>query len=132
MINGLGVMTFGSRSGCWNSVLDSIEPPKKSERLAPIRMQSQETFNTNIVANFLIFLTAIYTLYSDKHNNSYSQRKVVDQRWFQQKAENIFGFGAGVRICSATELKEQIGHKGSRVHDPFQLRLNIEFGPAVC
>jgi hypothetical protein len=43
-------------------------------------MQSQESFNTNIVDNFLNFMKAIYTPYSDKHNKSYIHRKVVDQQ----------------------------------------------------
>jgi hypothetical protein len=60
MINGLGVMTFGSRLSYGNSVLDSIEYSAKSELLTPNRMQSQETSNTNIAANFLNLLTVTH------------------------------------------------------------------------
>jgi hypothetical protein len=55
MINGLGVMTFKNLPSYWNSVLDSIEYSVNSELLTPNRMQSQETSNTNIAANFLNF-----------------------------------------------------------------------------
>jgi hypothetical protein len=83
-------------------------------------MKSEETFNTNIVDNFLSFPTAIFIHYFDEYNKSYSHRKVADQRRFQQKAENRFSFGGGVKICSGTELKDQIGRKCSRVHGPSQ------------
>jgi hypothetical protein len=49
---------------------------------------------------------------------------------FSRKLE-IDSVGARVKICSATELKEQISHKCSRVHGPSQLRLNLKFGSAV-
>jgi hypothetical protein len=70
-INGLEVMTFQSWPSCRNSVLDRIMHPEKSECLIPIRLQYQETFNTNIVANFLSFITAIHTPQSDKRFRSY-------------------------------------------------------------
>jgi hypothetical protein len=110
MTNGLGVMTFQSWPGSLNFVLDRIAHHEKYDCLTPIRKQYQETFNSNIVGNVLSFLTAIYTPYSDKHNKRYSHQKVADQRRFQQKAGNIFSFGARVRICSRTELKEHFGH----------------------
>jgi hypothetical protein len=69
--------------------------------------------------------------YFDKHNKSYSHQQVADQRQFQQKARNRFSVGVRVKIDSGTELTEQIGHKSSRVHGPFQLMLNLKFGPAV-
>jgi hypothetical protein len=69
--------------------------------------------------------------YSHKHNKIYSHLKVVDQHRLQQKAGNTFSFGARVKIGSGTELKKQIGHKCSRVHGPFQLRLDLEFGSTV-
>jgi hypothetical protein len=94
-------------------------------------MQSEETFNNNIVDSFFSFPTAICMHYFDKHNKSYSHRNVADQRRFQQKTGNRFSSGARVKICFRTELKEQIGHKCSRVHGPSQLRLNLEFGQAV-
>jgi hypothetical protein len=49
-------MTFWNRSGCWNSVLDRIGYPAKSEPFTQNRMQSQGTSNTNIVANSLKWL----------------------------------------------------------------------------
>jgi hypothetical protein len=94
-------------------------------------MKSQETFNTNIVFDFLSLLTAICMHYFDKYNKSYSHWKVADQRRFQQKAGNRFSFGARVKIGSGMELKEQIGHKFSKVHGPSRLRLNPKFGSAV-
>jgi hypothetical protein len=52
---------------------------------------------------------AICMHYFDKHNKNYSHQKVADQRRFQQKAGNRFGFGARVRISSRTELMEPFG-----------------------
>jgi hypothetical protein len=49
---------FWKLVGRWSSVLGRIEHFEKYATLAPIQMPSQETFNTNIVANFLRFLTA--------------------------------------------------------------------------
>jgi hypothetical protein len=112
--------------------MNIIEHSEKSECLTPIKkMQSPETFNTNIVASFLSFPTDIYMPYSDKHNESCGHRKVADQRQFQQKAENIFSFRVKIGNCSDTELEEQMGLKHSRVHGPFQSRLNLNFGSAV-
>jgi hypothetical protein len=71
-------------------------------------MPSQETFNTNMVANFLSSLMAIYTPYSDKHNKSYSHRQVADQHRFNRKSETN-SVGAKVRISSRTELKGPFG-----------------------
>jgi hypothetical protein len=82
-------------------------------------MQYIETFNTNIVASCFSFLMDIYTPYSDKHNKSYGHGKVADHHQFQQKAGNRFNFRVEIRICSKTELKEQLGHKRSRVHGSF-------------
>jgi hypothetical protein len=65
MVNGLGVMIFQSWPECWNSFLDRIAHPEIFECLTPIQMQSQETFNTNIIENFLIFPMAIHKPQSD-------------------------------------------------------------------
>jgi hypothetical protein len=105
MINGLWFMQFLSRPDSWNSALHSIEHPEKYEGLTPITMQSEETFNTNIVDNFLNFPTAICMHYFDKHNKSYSHWKAAIQCRFQQKGGNRFSFGARVKIWSGTELK---------------------------
>jgi hypothetical protein len=43
-ISDLGVTTFWSWSGCWNSVLDRTDRPRKSELLTPLWMSSQEIF----------------------------------------------------------------------------------------
>jgi hypothetical protein len=64
-----------------------MEHLEKSGLSTPIRMPSQETFNTNMVDNFLSSSTAIYTPYSIKPNKSYSPRKVADQHRFWQKPE---------------------------------------------
>jgi hypothetical protein len=61
-------------------------------------MQSQETFNTNIIANFLIFPMVIYTPYSDQHNESYSHWQVADQRKFQQNLEAISVWSKGKNL----------------------------------
>jgi hypothetical protein len=70
-----------------NSGLDRLALSEKSEFLIPIRMQSQETFHTNIVDNFLSFLTHPYTTYSVKPNQNYRNRKTAREREFQQKLE---------------------------------------------
>jgi hypothetical protein len=54
-INGLGVTTFGSQLGRWNSVLNWFGHSGNSVTLAPIQMSSQETVNTNSIDNFLNF-----------------------------------------------------------------------------
>jgi hypothetical protein len=61
--------------------------PEKSGLSTPICKPSQETFNTNMVENFVRSPTAIYTPYSDKHNKSYRHRYVADQRRFSRKSE---------------------------------------------
>jgi hypothetical protein len=77
MINGLGVIIFGSRPDCWNPVLSRIEQSENSELLTPNRMQSQETFSTGIVVNFFRFPAVIHTPKSDKQNKSYGLRNTV-------------------------------------------------------
>jgi hypothetical protein len=71
MISGLGVTTFWSWPGCWDSVLGRIKYPVKSELLTLNRMQSQETSNINIAANFLNFPPVIHMLQSDQRFRSY-------------------------------------------------------------
>jgi hypothetical protein len=70
-----------------NSVLDRMVHPQKSELFIPIRMQSQETFHTNIVANFYSFPTAICVYYSNCHNKSYSHQKWQVNADFSRKSE---------------------------------------------
>jgi hypothetical protein len=65
MINSLELMTFQSWSGCWYPVLDIIEHTGKPGLLTPIQMQYQETFNTNVIDNFLIFPTVTHMPQSD-------------------------------------------------------------------
>jgi hypothetical protein len=84
-----------------------MEHPEKSRLPTQIHMPYQETFNKNMVDNYLISPTAISTPYSDKPNKSYNPWKVADQRRFWQKAGNRFSFEARVRVHSRTELKEQ-------------------------
>jgi hypothetical protein len=60
-----------------NSVLDRKEHPQKSGLLIPISIQSQETFHTNNVANFLVFLTAIYMPSYDQWFKSYELWKLT-------------------------------------------------------
>jgi hypothetical protein len=117
--------------GCWNSVIDRIEHLKKSELLTPIWIQSQKTFNTNIVDSVLNFFMHPYTTYSVKQNQSYSDPKTAWINRFQQKVGNRFNFGARVRISSRTQLKEQFGQKLSMAHDLFRLGLNFKFGAMV-
>jgi hypothetical protein len=42
-----------------------IEHPRKPELLTPIQMQSQETFNANVVANILSFPMVTHMPQSD-------------------------------------------------------------------
>jgi hypothetical protein len=70
-----------------NSVMDRKEHPQRSKLLIPIRMQSQETFHSNIVANFLNFLMAICMHYSDNHNKNYSHQKGQTNVDFSRKLE---------------------------------------------
>jgi hypothetical protein len=86
-----------------------MKHPEKSGLSTPILMPSQETFNTNMVSNFLSSPTAIYTPYSDKHNKSYSHRQVADQRRFSRKSETNSFWSKGKDFFSRTELKEPFG-----------------------
>jgi hypothetical protein len=69
-------MSFGIWLGCWNSALDNIDHPMKSELLTLISLPSQEIFNTNIVANFLSFPMATNMLRSDYWFRRYDHWKL--------------------------------------------------------
>jgi hypothetical protein len=118
-------------TGLLKFCLDWIDRLEQSELLNPIRTQSRETFNTNIIANLLGFPTFNCMHHFEQHNKSYSHQNTADQRRFQRKAGNRFSFGARINIGSVTELKEQICYKFSRVPGPSQLRINLKFGSAV-
>jgi hypothetical protein len=66
MISSSEVMTFGNWLGGGNFALGRIEHSEKSATLAPIQIPSQETFNTNIVADFLSFPMVAHAPQSDQ------------------------------------------------------------------
>jgi hypothetical protein len=64
-ISGLGVTTFWSWLGCWNSVLDRIRNPEISKLFTPNQIHSQGTSNSNIVSDYLSFPVATPVPQSD-------------------------------------------------------------------
>jgi hypothetical protein len=103
-----------------NSGLDRIALSEKSELLIPIRMQSQETFHTNIVDNFLSFPMHPCTTYLVKPNQNYHNWKTARKHEFQQKLE-IDLKSEWDKNWIRIELQEQVGQKRSMGPDCFWL-----------
>jgi hypothetical protein len=79
-------------------------------------MQYQEAFNTNIVANFLIFSMHPYTPYSVKRDKSYSDQKIVWSTDFSRKDGNINNFDTTIETCFIHIICIHLGTKAHRFH----------------